>query len=356
MKKYLLFISAFILLLCSLAFTGCDNSAESTCQHDWKSATCTTPKTCSKCNETMGNAYGHTWIGNESCTVSKVCSRCNEPQNKNPGHIEGEWIVDAEATCIADGSKHQVCSVCNESIKTETIPATGHTEGEWIVNAEATCIADGSKHQVCSVCNESIKTETIPATGHTWSEKKCGEAIYCLTCNTTDGEPIKHSFSGNECSICGMGFGQVKGTITWKYNKVLGTRGDDGAKVMLIPIGKNTKDFDNNLAAMLISGEYDSGIIVAECDGYGNYDFGNNVLEGEYICLIVSENTTEESRFKNEGSWKSLIEIYFGDYFSTEDLETLMVFIGYNSYSYKVVDVEKGRTKTVSHDFGYTYI
>ena len=316
MKKYLLFISAFILLLCSLAFTGCDNSAESTCQHDWKSATCTTPKTCSKCNETMGNAYGHTWIGNESCTVSKVCSRCNEPQNKNLGHIEGEWIVDAEATCIADGSKHQVCSVCNES----------------------------------------IKTETIPATGHTWSEKKCGEAIYCLTCNTTDGEPIKHSFSGNECSICGMGFGQVKGTITWKYNKVLGTRGDDGAKVMLIPIGKNTKDFDNNLAAMLISGEYDSGIIVAECDGYGNYDFGNNVLEGEYICLIVSENTTEESRFKNEGSWKSLIEIYFGDYFSTEDLETLMVFIGYNSYSYKVVDVEKGRTKTVSHDFGYTYI
>ena len=39
--------------------------------HTWKNATCTTPKTCSKCNETSGNALGHTTNGTK-------CSRCGK--------------------------------------------------------------------------------------------------------------------------------------------------------------------------------------------------------------------------------------------------------------------------------------
>ena len=39
--------------------------------HTWKNATCTTPKTCSKCNETSGSALGHTTSGTK-------CSRCGK--------------------------------------------------------------------------------------------------------------------------------------------------------------------------------------------------------------------------------------------------------------------------------------
>lgn len=86
--KHLSFVLMLALLLC---ITSCaDNSsnntstnnstAESTggqpeqiitCEHSWIEASCTTPKTCTKCEETEGVALGHT-------TDSGVCSRCGK--------------------------------------------------------------------------------------------------------------------------------------------------------------------------------------------------------------------------------------------------------------------------------------
>lgn len=47
------------------------NKTDPTCVHVWQSATCIKAKTCSKCNETIGEALGHT-------TDAGFCSRCNE--------------------------------------------------------------------------------------------------------------------------------------------------------------------------------------------------------------------------------------------------------------------------------------
>ena len=49
-----------------------DNNIEQ-CSHNWISASCTSPKTCSLCGETEGKALGHT-------TTTGVCERCNERQ------------------------------------------------------------------------------------------------------------------------------------------------------------------------------------------------------------------------------------------------------------------------------------
>ena len=87
MKKIVLLFAVLlgtIVLLCS-----CDCKHESLSQ-----ATCTTASTCLECGETISAALGHT---------------------------DGEWITDKEANCTEDGSKHQVCSVCEATIKTETI-------------------------------------------------------------------------------------------------------------------------------------------------------------------------------------------------------------------------------------------
>ena len=108
------------------------------------------------------------------------------------GHIDGNWIIDKEATCTEAGSKHQVCSVCDATIKTEVITKLGHTDGEWIVNKEANCTEDGSKHQVCSVCDATIKTETITKLGHTDGEWITDKEANC----TEDGS--KHQV----CSVC----------------------------------------------------------------------------------------------------------------------------------------------------------
>ena len=112
----------------------------------------------------------HENLSQATCITASICLDCGEIISAALGHTDGEWITDKEPNCTEDGSKHQVCSVCNDTIETAVIRATGHTEGEWITDANATCTEDGSKHQICSVCNDTIKTAVIPATGHTNGE------------------------------------------------------------------------------------------------------------------------------------------------------------------------------------------
>ena len=179
-------------------------------------ATCTTEgktegKHCSVCNtvtveqkviaplghsEVIDSAVPATCTA-EGKTEGKHCSVCNTvitAQSAVPalGHTEGEWIIDKEATADSDGSKHQICSVCGETIKTEIIAAVPHTPGEWITDAAPTCTTAGSKHQVCSVCGATIATETIPALGHTEVVDKA-KAATCTETGLTEG---KH------CSVC----------------------------------------------------------------------------------------------------------------------------------------------------------
>ena len=106
------------------------------------------------------DALGHTEVIDvavaATCTTDgktegKHCSVCSETliaQNNIPAsHTDGEWVVDTNATCTEDGSKHQVCAICSTSIKTEKISATGHADGEWITDTNATCTVDGTFFQ-----------------------------------------------------------------------------------------------------------------------------------------------------------------------------------------------------------------
>lgn len=79
-------------------------------------------------------------------------------------HVAGEWETEKAATCAADGSRVQRCSVCNEVLHSETIAATGHAYGEWTVRTEPTATTDGLKERRCEHCDD-VQTEVVPATG-----------------------------------------------------------------------------------------------------------------------------------------------------------------------------------------------
>ena len=181
--------------------------------HDGKQVTCTDIgydeyDTCSRCDYSTYeeiSATGHKdgeWIIDAEATCTEdgskhqVCSVCDATIKTESltklGHTDGQWITDKEANCTEDGSKHQVCSVCEATIKTTVIPAIGHTDGNWITDTSATCTENGSKHQICSVCNDTIKTAAIPAAGHDDGEWITDKEPNC----TEDG--IKHQI----CSIC----------------------------------------------------------------------------------------------------------------------------------------------------------
>ena len=71
------------------------------CSHSWNAATCTAPKTCTKCGATEGSAAGHNWNA-ATCTAPKTCSTCGATEGGAAGH---NWNA---ATCTAP----KTCSVC----------------------------------------------------------------------------------------------------------------------------------------------------------------------------------------------------------------------------------------------------
>lgn len=139
-----------------------------------------------------------------------------------PTQCSHNWETTAStaATCTAEGSKSEKCSLCGAT-KTETTPATGHTMGGWVhvdesthkrscacghaetaahtltekVTTAATCVSAGVSSFSCE-CGYSF-TKELPATGeHTYSEWTAtveSHSRTCLVCQKA--ESGNHSFS-----------------------------------------------------------------------------------------------------------------------------------------------------------------
>lgn len=103
------------------------------------------------------------------------------------GHTYGEWIVDKEATCTEDGSKHKSC-ICG-NVVTERIVMKGHDwEKDYTTDKEATCIVEGSKSIHCSECDATKDAIVIEKTAHEY-----GDWIVDKKATTsTDGSKSKH--------------------------------------------------------------------------------------------------------------------------------------------------------------------
>ncbi len=138
--------------------------------------------------------------------------------------IQHNWeksFVLVEANCLTDGKELYSCTKCGLA-RIVTVPKTGHTDGKWITAVESTCTESGSKHQVCSVCGETIKTESIQENGHTYTKTTvaatCTSQGYDLhTCHcgdsykdnyiATNGE---HDFKESQtCKYCNQSIAYV---------------------------------------------------------------------------------------------------------------------------------------------------
>ena len=134
------------LLLISLLLSACAH------EHTWADATCTEPKTCTKCGETEGEPLGHEWV-EATCDSPKTCSICGVTEGKRLGH---QWV---EPTCL----EPKTCTVCG---KTMGSPSKSHQVDQWETVKEATCSEEGERSGVCATCGETI-TAKITKTSHT---------------------------------------------------------------------------------------------------------------------------------------------------------------------------------------------
>ena len=100
--------------------------------------------------------------------------------NKECKHQSTDWIIDVEATCTENGSKHKECTKCHEKLDTEVIEALGHD----LVHHEKedpTCTNKGHKaYDTCTRCDYTTYEE-IPELGHIYEDGICTRCGYELT-------------------------------------------------------------------------------------------------------------------------------------------------------------------------------
>ena len=164
--------------------TQCDY--EFICNHTYADATCTKPKTCTKCGATSGDVLAHNYsirVGkfyNEKQHYEKYKCSCGEVTYINyQNHIFSE-----EGKCI---------NGCSYAKKVDTTECN-HTY-KWEIVKNATCKADGKKENKCTKCGKIEKIETLKALGHDYAAATCTEAKKCKRCNATEGKALGHNFN-----------------------------------------------------------------------------------------------------------------------------------------------------------------
>ncbi len=161
-----------------------------------------------------------------------VCGKVIKEQKEIIANGHSILIVPEEKpTCTKEGkSAGAICIVCGEIIVEQTkIEKTGHTYGDWIIDTEATCLEEGKKHRVCSVCQyvEEAKVEKLNHT-HTLlavvedthkAYFKCKECDKILTKTVEDLKATvsQTSFDGNEIKWAVTPIGGV-GTYSYSFS------------------------------------------------------------------------------------------------------------------------------------------
>lgn len=210
--------------------TECGETEGEALGHNWKEATCTESEICSLCGETRGDALGHIWIEanctedqycsicgetgdsalghswrEPTCTEAAVCELCEEVRGEPLGHTVETWEVAKEATCTETGTEAGLCTVCGASNERE-IPLLDHVVGEWEVTLEPTLDTNGIREKKCIVCGTSIETETFELSEEEQEEyykSKCQKVSYeALSRTPGDYEGNLVKFSGYVVQVC----------------------------------------------------------------------------------------------------------------------------------------------------------
>lgn len=199
MKKLITLLTFSILIVALCAFLGScndecehvyDNDCDIECNecgetrdtlHIMTDATCTTPRLCTVCGATEGEALGHK-LQDATCTREATCTVCGETEGEALGH---KW---QDATCIEPA----ICGVCGAF-------SSEFADHNW---DNASCTAP----KTCTVCGE---TEGVAAE-HDWADATCIAPKTCRVCGETEGEVAEHLPKDDDgdcttdvsCSVC----------------------------------------------------------------------------------------------------------------------------------------------------------
>ena len=180
---------------------------------------------CKNCNAVISQpieAKGHTEVVTETpvkagdctsqITVTTTCSVCGETlkTETKDGYADHEWVIDEEsstATCTDAGEVTYTCAHegCTET-KKEDVDALGHTPDEGKVTTQPTCTTEGVKTFTCTLCGEVVREEAVEKVPHTYPVenrvwKYTGDIVFNFEINGTKVDKITQT-QYNVCSVC----------------------------------------------------------------------------------------------------------------------------------------------------------
>ena len=168
--------------------------------HDWDAGTKITDATCNgeglidhrcvRCDYHYLEAVspeGHNPGLEADCIHPQICLDCGAVlvQAKDHNYVG----IVTEPTCTEMGYTTYTCEGCGDSYKSDYTKANGHKEGDWIIDKEPTTDAEGQRHKVCTVCGETLITETIEKLYNMATTDSKGEAVvggYLVIVTDTD--------------------------------------------------------------------------------------------------------------------------------------------------------------------------
>lgn len=168
--------------------------------HDWDAGTKITDATCNgeglidhrcvRCDYHYLEAVspeGHNPGPESDCIHPQICLDCGAVLVQAKGH---NYVgIVTEPTCTEMGYTTYTCEGCGDSYKSDYTKENGHKEGDWIIDKEPTTDAEGQRHKVCTVCGETLITETIEKLYNMATTDSKGEAVvggYLVIVTDTD--------------------------------------------------------------------------------------------------------------------------------------------------------------------------
>lgn len=159
--------------------------------------------------------------------------------------------------------------------------------------------------------------------------------------------------------------GSVVGLVTWQYNNFVGTKGDVGATVALVPFNRKIEDadvesFDLALSLGLenkaLASKY--GTHFGKCDGVGAVNI-DGVPEGKYFALIISQSTYRDYHSDLSKLDTDILQFLFSS------SSALTQFVGsmpdhptsilLHKWAVEMVTVRPDAVSHLSHDFGNSH-
>ena len=115
-----------------------------------------------------------------------VMAITSAPIKDNCTHVITKEVTTKDSTCTAVGSKNQVCTICNKTLKVIEIPKKAHN---FVAK-------DCTSPERCTVCN----TIGRPPTGHPgFSKPTCISPATCIRCGYKKGSKAAHNFVIEDC-------------------------------------------------------------------------------------------------------------------------------------------------------------